>query len=362
MNQLRLLVLIFLSVVFFCSCSNNVLELSCTPIILDSTDTISISFDDCFEITSCIPLEETSDCYMSSPRRVEFFKGKYYVSSSNADFGLVVYDAKGSFVSRIGKKGHGRGEYTNIYDFSIDQKNRRILIICDKSSLVKVYSLDGIFQKEKVIHNTLLSNLACVNGLVLCPTNHQGFTKYPSDSLFYIFDENLNFVKKHTYISNNSLGMTSPIPSNIRTYGEKFVYSDFHEHRTFILNKYGDIEKCFQYEEDGLVPIAALKSPKIFMANQFVYDFILGSAIVDEKCITTYKAGRRMKLSINNNNGDCIVNKPLSTLLPDFHGYENNQILSVISIETLKSLTKTSFHNYIGNARYFIIKYKLKES
>ena len=357
MNKVILWVLLVLMTV--CSCSYKPLELSYTPISLNSTDTNSVSFDDCFEISSCIPLEETENCHITDVRRIELFEDNYYVCSSNANTGLVVYDAKGRFLRRIGNKGNGHGEYTNILDFAIDKKNRRIILLCNRSSLVKIYSLEGIFQEEKVLHDTSLSNLACIDGVILCPTNHQGFTSYEEDSLFYIFDESLNFIKKKIYISNNNLGMSSFIPSNTRTYGNKFVYSDFHEHRTFILNKHGDVEKCYEYQKDRLIPISALKDTKVFLDNQFDYDFILNSVILNGKCKTVYKEGQRMKLSINRNDGECVINKPLSVVLPDFLGCDNEEILSIISLDNLKAISSNPNKDY-GTTDYYIIRYKAK--
>lgn len=352
---------IFTVMICGCSSSNISLELSYTPISIDSTDTISVSFNDCFDILSCIPLEETEDCHVASVRRVEFFEGNYYISSSNANVGLAVFDDKGGFVRRIGQRGNGHGEYVNLYDFAIDKKNRHILLLCNRSSLVKEYLLDGTFLKEKNIHATSLSSIACVDGLFLCPTNHQGFTRSESDSLFYVFDENLDFKRKHTYISRNDLGMSSMISASIRSYGNRFVYTDFHEHRTFILNKDGDVETCFEYKKDKMVPIDAFESAATFMEKQFDYDFIMDSAILENKCITLYKEGRSMKLSINRFDGECIINKPTSNLIPDFIGYEDDCILSVVSLESLKSLNCNVYDTYKGNACYFILKYKLKD-
>ena len=358
--NMRITLFTIVTILLVSSCSDKTIGLNCVPIVLDSTDTTSISFDDCFEVLSYIPLEENEEGYISSVRRIEYFDGHYYIGSSNANVGLLVFDRTGKFVRRIGRKGNGYGEYTNIYDFSIDRKNRRVLMFCNRSSLIKVYSLDGEFQNEVILHNTSLNDLACINGLILCSTNHQGFTREQEDSLFYIFDENFRFVKKHTYISDNSIGMSSCMPASIRTYSNRFVYSDFHEHRLFVLNRHGEVETCLEYEKDKLIPLSALKTPKLFVKNQFEYDFIFGSAILGDKCITAYKENKQMKLSINKINGDCILNRPLSTLLPDFMGYDDNSFLSIVSAEYLKSLNvKLLLDNHVG-VNYYIIKYRLK--
>jgi len=327
--------------------------------MLNAEDTVSLSFNDCFDITECVPLEETDDSHVSDIRRIEFFEGNYYLFSSNSNIGLLVFDKNGKFVRRIGMKGNGHGEYTTIFDFAIDKKNRRLLLLCNRSSLIKIFSLDGIFIKEKVLHKTALNNLACINGLIVCTTNHQGFTPNEIDSLFYIFDEKLNFIKKHTYISENNLGVSTIIPSNIRVYGNKFVYTDFHEHSTYLLNAQGEIERCYKYEKDNLMLLEEMKNFTVFTANQFKHDFIFDSAILKDKCITLYKEGKRMKLSLNGLNGECFTNKPVDTLIPDFIGYDGEQIISVISLEDLNLFNNVPYHNN-NNVYYCIIKYKLK--
>ena len=149
--NMRITLFTIVTILLVSSCSDKTIGLNCVPIVLDSTDTTSISFDDCFEVLSCIPLEENEEGYISSVRRIEYFDGHYYIGSSNANVGLLVFDRTGKFVRRIGRKGNGHGEYTNIYDFSIDRKNRRVLMFCNRSSLIKVYSLDGEFQNEVIL-------------------------------------------------------------------------------------------------------------------------------------------------------------------------------------------------------------------
>lgn len=340
------------------SCTDKGLDVSCVNIALNSSDTTKSSFDRYFDVTECLPLQGPVDCQISFARRVIFFENEYYVFSSNGNVGLFVFDKNGKFTRRIGNKGNGRGEYTNILDFTIDIKNRRIFIICNRSSLIKIYSLDGKYLEEKILHETSLSDIACVNGVILCPTNHQGFTKNENDSLFYIFDEKFNFVDKHTFVTDNNLGMASLIPSSIKAYGDKFVFSDFHEHRTFLLTAKGNIEKCFKYEEDDLIPLESQKNVKLFMGNQVKSSFVLSSSILNDKCITFFKSGKDTKLSINKFDGECVVNTSIRSF-PYFLGYDGNQAISAISYETLKALNIKYKGKENDSLNYFIIKYRL---
>lgn len=341
------------------SCSDKTFNADCINIPLHSSDTIKSSFNDYFEISMCLPLDDSKDCHISFARRIEFFEDNYYVFSSNGNVGIFVYNKDGKFMRKIGEKGNGPGEYTNILDFSIDRKNRRLLLICNRPSFVKIYSLDGIFLEDKILNNTLLSDIACVNGTILCPTNHQGFTKNESDSLFYIFDENFKLIKKHTFISDNCIGTTSFIPSNTKAYGGKFIFSDFHEHRTFVLNEHGDIEKCYKYEDDNLISLANQKNIKLFMDNQINSSFILSSSILDDKCVTFYKSGNNVNLSINKLDGECICNNIIKSF-PYFLGFEGDQVLSAVTQEELKSLNIKNQYESADNPGFYIIRYKLK--
>lgn len=346
--------------IFIWSCSDKTFDIACVNIPLNSSDTTKSSFNDYFEITMCLPLEDSKDCHITFARRIEFFENKYYVFSSNGNMGLFVFNKDGKFIKRIGERGNGHGEYSNILDFTLDKKNRRLLLLCNRPSFVKVYSLDGMFMEDKVLDNTSLSDIACVNGLILCPTNHQGFTKNESDSLFYVFDENFRIVKKHTFISDNSIGITSFIPSNTKAFGDKFIFSDFHEHRTFILNSQGEIDKCFKYENDELVSLKNQKNMKLFMDNQIKSSFILSSSILDDKCITFYKAGKSINLSINKLDGECIINNTIKSF-PYFLGYDGSQALSAVTQDELKLLNIKTKYDNANNHGFYIIKYRLKE-
>lgn len=347
-----------LSSIYFLSCSDKLSDITYVNIPLNSSDTTAASFGNYFTITKCLQLEGSGDCQISFARKVEYYDNKYYVFSSNGNVGIFVYDENGKFVRRIGNKGNGRGEYTNIFDFAIDRKNHRILLLCNRKSYIKVFSLDGEYIEEKTLHETSFSDIACVNGLILCPTNHQGFTKNEDDSLFYVFDEKFNLIKKHTFIPENCIGTTSFIPSNTKTYKDNFIFSDFHEHRTFLLNDQGNIEKCFKYEESNLTSLEDQKHIKGFMDNVQTSSFILSSAILDNKCITFYKAGKKTRISINKMNGERILDTPVKTF-PYFLGYDGEQALSAVSHSELKALGVKLQDEEEVSPNYYIIKYRL---
>lgn len=53
---------------------------------------------------------------------------------------LFVFNKQGKYLRKIGEKGQGPGEYINIHDFTISEKNNEVFIVDDKSSKIRVYN------------------------------------------------------------------------------------------------------------------------------------------------------------------------------------------------------------------------------
>lgn len=338
------------------ACSDKVYNHSFTAIPLDGVETKNCSFKDYLKMTACVPIEEPTDYHIDRVTKVEVYNGDYYVLSASDVAGLMVFNKDGKFVRKIANKGNGRGEYTRIFDFTIDKKNNRILMLCDNASNVKIYDLQGEYLDSKLISEASFRSIACINGKILCTTDHQGFTK--SNNLFYLFDEKFNLVKSGTEVSDNNMGVTSLIPSSLKVCGEKFVYSDFYTHTLYVLNDDGEIENGFQYEKESLMPMKYFKNFKSFEENQFKCDFIFNNALYKDKCITSYKNGRSMQLSICGFDGKKMVNRSLKGICPDFVGYDGEQIVSVLPLDMMKPMYPNKVKN--DSTFFYIVKYKLK--
>ena len=63
---------------------------------------------------------------------------------------LIFKESDGMFVQNIGKIGGGPGEYSDIYDFSIDSVCGNIYILCNRNKIM-TYTLDGQFVKEDIL-------------------------------------------------------------------------------------------------------------------------------------------------------------------------------------------------------------------
>jgi hypothetical protein len=68
---------------------------------------------------------------------------RYIFVSGSGDNPCKLFTIDGKFVAKIGRKGQGPGEYGNIYDEAMDEKNNRIYILPWQSQNILVYDLKG---------------------------------------------------------------------------------------------------------------------------------------------------------------------------------------------------------------------------
>jgi hypothetical protein len=64
------------------------------------------------------------------------------------DCQLLAYDKTGRLLNKIGRQGHGPGEYQYPWEFSIDKKNRRVYILSKVRNQVLIYNIDGRFIRD----------------------------------------------------------------------------------------------------------------------------------------------------------------------------------------------------------------------
>lgn len=96
-----------------------------------------------------IPLETNPLCLISNIRKIIPYNGKFYILDSNRLNGILIFDAKGKYLKKIGEVGRGSGEFLSLNDFVIDSNNEQALIL--DSQLKKVIKFDlktGEFQGE----------------------------------------------------------------------------------------------------------------------------------------------------------------------------------------------------------------------
>lgn len=135
--------IVFFSLLLFCSCS----EINDNSFALRaSLEQQEVSISDLFGDLEVIPLETNDSCLLIWPDKVLYNEGCYEVFDGKHP-GLFIFDKDGRYVRKVGRKGDGPGEYTEIYDVIHDSRNGNICMLSPFGEIF-VYGADGKFQKR----------------------------------------------------------------------------------------------------------------------------------------------------------------------------------------------------------------------
>ena len=88
-----------------------------------------------------IPLETTDSCFISNIKQVKMINNKIYINDNGEK--LLVFDQSGKFITQIGNKGNGPGEYQLICNFHIDEAKNMITVADIMQARVVYYKFDN---------------------------------------------------------------------------------------------------------------------------------------------------------------------------------------------------------------------------
>lgn len=103
-----------------------------------------------FDRVEYIPLEAHPDGLFKKADKLIVHNNKYYIFDYFGQNQVNVFDKKGDFLYKIGKRGQGPGEYIGIRNFTI--KGELVYLIDDMVNKLKIYNADdGSFVEEKIL-------------------------------------------------------------------------------------------------------------------------------------------------------------------------------------------------------------------
>ena len=122
-NKRQVPIAAIISLLMF-SCSQNNTECNVNEITINVSETSNDAalLTDVFEVDDLIQLESSPECIISSIKRIQYFKGCYYILDKSRQKCVLVFDLQGHFIRKIGALGHGKGEYATIEDFAVDEE------------------------------------------------------------------------------------------------------------------------------------------------------------------------------------------------------------------------------------------------
>ena len=141
-----------------------------------------------FKSVKCIPLETNDEVLVGDVDKVLVYQNNIYVLDCVDAKGLFVFDKEGRFIRKIGRMGGGPGEYTAIYDFTIDTDNNKIILF-DGLRLLFFNASNGQFERTIVIKNSATMSVAqYVNNMLYTDLHEFG----PNKTTFMLQSINLS--------------------------------------------------------------------------------------------------------------------------------------------------------------------------
>ncbi len=135
-------VLLFLLV---CACQDSK-KTEVYPLLKVSLEEVNVPIKDLFDKFEVIPLETNDSSLLIWPDKVLYWKGRYEIFDSKSP-SLFVFDEDGKFIRKVGRRGEGPEEYTEVYDVIQDKETGEISMLSPYGE-VFVYASDGCFRKR----------------------------------------------------------------------------------------------------------------------------------------------------------------------------------------------------------------------
>lgn len=115
----------------------------------DLNDNLELKGQTIIDTAWYVKLETTDRSLIGNITKMKILDNKIFILDGRPS-NLFVFAKDGRFLNKIGRKGKGPNEYSVIRDFSIDKKNKKVIIYDDIASILLYYNFDGkISKKEK---------------------------------------------------------------------------------------------------------------------------------------------------------------------------------------------------------------------
>lgn len=223
--------LILLLALIVISCSSKVEEDFVNDKLLSlKTESTPLALSDLVDSVQFVPFENGRQCMLSYAKKTLVRKGLVYVLDQQPLPTIKVFDLNGKYIRNIGRIGHGRGEYVDIDDFTINELGDSVFILCN--NMVNVYSQEGafLFTKDIDMKGVIRRLEACCGGYV-CLTEYKG-----NDFLLHFMD--YGFDVRKDLISSDGIIIKEPseVLYPIQIYGKYVWYYNYFNSTFYVVD------------------------------------------------------------------------------------------------------------------------------
>jgi hypothetical protein len=197
-----------------------------------------------------IVLETHPDALLSEVFAIDMYLDKLYLFDQRKEK-ISDFDRAGNFVSTIGHRGRGPGEYRSIIDFCIDRQNNEILIVTDRPNRILYFSPSGEFLGQTPVDDLLYEIVKDGNKLYA-----------------HIFDDNHDFAIYEMEGRAVKSAQYPEMPKLKRNYNNGAIMTPFG--RTLTASKYGILftrtfdNTIYKVMNDELIPFRTVDFGKYY--------------------------------------------------------------------------------------------------
>lgn len=375
-QKMRKLVILLGVIVVLISCStshkpktakleNEIIDINITEALKDVRE---FNLSEIVRDVEFITLESTVESYFRYTERIQITENFILVVGvvGLSEKRIILFNKSGKFLRQIGQRGGGPSEYNNLYNASIDPKER-FIVASDAEKLLK-FDVDGTFIKQQ--KRLSGHRYGRKSQLLFLDNDHFALAfrrpNAPTDDFYQIgvFDSDLNFVEKMLHVPNNDSLCLREIEMNIGLSsgsGEKYFFEGFINNLYSIeLGQKPTLKYHFTIDEDAYT-LEDMKRPygigdgtREYHSVRFVTD-LPNHLIITTEHLSKHKASvyqviydktKKVAFSTSNNYG-CVdseskynelpyfINNDLFGLSPVFVGFfpEETFSISLISID-----------------------------
>ena len=157
MNKFRIFLWTFASVCLFSACEEEKAshwydseELLSFDVSTLEDKEYEIKLSDLMESVEIVQLDNSTEEAFGRTWDVEISDN--YIATGNVAENVKLYHRKsGKYIGNVGKRGQGPGEYTNIWDITINEEDKRIYLWPNMRDYIYSYDMNGKFIEEETI-------------------------------------------------------------------------------------------------------------------------------------------------------------------------------------------------------------------
>lgn len=312
-----------------------------------------------------VQLESSELCQLKNIAKVEALDSCYYVLGGTDNPSVHVFDGTGKFLRKIGKIGHGKGEYVNAHDFALDKQGKRIVILSAPSK-VYFYDLNGNYLSSQKLGKAYCWNIASTDKGFVGSTNHLTYTSGDDACLIYYFDKNFNQVRKEIPVLPHQVYMPSFGGSVFQKVKGKDCYVDIYRNAIYQLSVSEDNTVEYSISLPNPMPTDKFESWNEFSKYQRKYDWLQNVYVVGDKAIFIYVQDAHYNVESMYLSGKPITSGCLGmNFPPTFTLNDNTVILCISAYSFIKNKLEDFLPELKGKVKasdnYILVKCRLKE-